>query len=170
MRHALRGGILLSALLIVASGCAVKEWVADRLGTQEAEHQQRSEDGQVSASAQEANGRPAQVLTLDVQFGFDRSDLTESAKAQLVALTKKLRESAKLTVNLEGYADSVGTRDYNLHLSQKRVEAVRRYLVERGVEPARIRSVGLGPLTDRGTPTEQTKNRRVTVRLLAPAN
>lgn len=170
MQQAWRIGILLSALLLVATGCAVTDWFSNLAGTQETELEREGKGGQVSATAQEADGRPSRLLTLDVQFGFDRWVLTEAAKNQLLALTKKLRDNPKLTVSLEGYADSVGTRDYNLHLSQKRVAAVRQYLVEKGVEPARIRSVGLGPLPDSGTPAAQTKNRRVRVKLMAPTN
>jgi len=49
-------------------------------------------------------------------------------------------------------------------LSQRRVEAVRRFLVEKGVELPRIHLVGLGPITEKGTPNDQ--KRRVTVNLM----
>ena len=106
--------------------------------------------------------------SLHVQFGFDRWDLNDAAQTALLSLIKELRQNAKLTVDLEGHTDSVGVPDYNVQLSQRRVEAVRRYLVEKGVELPRIHAIGLGQLPDRGSPEEQAKNRRVTVKLMVP--
>ena len=106
--------------------------------------------------------------TVQVQFGFDRWDLNDTAQTALLSLIKELRQNPKLTVDLEGYTDSVGAPNYNVQLSQRRVEAVRRYLVEKGVELPRIHSIGLGQLPDRGAPAEQAKNRRVTVKLMVP--
>ena len=75
-----------------------------------------------------------------------------------------MKENVRLTVDLQGYADPVGTYAYNVGLSQRRVEAVRRFLVEKGVELPRIHLVGLGPITEKGTPNDQ--KRRVTVNLM----
>jgi outer membrane protein OmpA-like peptidoglycan-associated protein len=104
------------------------------------------------------------VDTLHVQFGFDRSDLDDAAQTALLGLVKELRANANLTVELVGYTDTKGGREYNYSLSQRRVDAVRRFLVERGVQTSRIQAVGLGPLADRGM-TEGQK-RRVSARLL----
>ena len=74
-------------------------------------------------------------------------------------------------VELEGYTDSVGDGSYNVQLSQRRAEAVRRFLVEKGVEIHRIHSIGLGdikPSADNGTPKGREQNRRVMVRTFAP--
>lgn len=108
------------------------------------------------------------VETLHVQFGFDRWELNDSAQTALLSLARELRENPKLSVDLEGYTDSVGPQDYNVQLSHRRVEAVRRYLVEKGVDLPRIHWIGRGQLPDRGTPEEQAKNRRVTVKLMLP--
>lgn len=108
------------------------------------------------------------VETLHVQFAFDRWDLNDTAQTALLSLVKDLRQNPKLIVDLEGYADSVGSRDYNVQLSQRRVEAVRRFFVEKGVELPRIHWIGLGQLPDRGAPEEQAKNRRVTLKLMLP--
>jgi outer membrane protein OmpA-like peptidoglycan-associated protein len=108
------------------------------------------------------------VETLELRFGFDRWDLNDVAQTSLATLVGELHENPRLSVDLEGYADPAGTYDYNVALSQRRVEAVRRYLVEKGVELPRIHLVGLGPLTDPSTPDEQ--KRRVTVRLLVASD
>ncbi len=104
------------------------------------------------------------VDTLEVAFGFDRWKLNDTAETALVALVKELKENPKLSVALVGFTDPVGPRDYNLQLSQRRVEAVQRFLVEHDVELWRIHTVGLGPLVARDIPNNQ--KRRVTVTLL----
>lgn len=108
------------------------------------------------------------VETLQVQFAFDQWDLSDGAQTALLSLVKELRENPKLIVDLEGYTDSVGPREYNVQLSQRRVEAVRRYLVDKGVEMPRIHWIGLGQLPDRGTQEDQAKNRRVTLKMMIP--
>ena len=104
------------------------------------------------------------VETVHVQFGFDRADLSDGAQTALLGIIKELKSNGDLTVDLEGYTDPTGPRDYNVGLSQRRVESVRRYLIENGADLARIYSVGMGPLT--AGPSEHAKLRRVTVRLM----
>ena len=107
------------------------------------------------------------VETANLHFGFDRADLSDQAQTALSGLVKELRENTALTVDLEGYTDPKGAPEYNVRLAQRRVEAVRRYLVANGVELPRIFSVGLGPLAERGLSDAQ--KRRVTVRLMVYA-
>jgi outer membrane protein OmpA-like peptidoglycan-associated protein len=104
------------------------------------------------------------VDTLHVQFGFDRSDLDDGAQTALLGLVKELQANSNLTVELVGYTDTKGAREYNNMLSQRRVDAVRRFLVEKGVQTSRIQAVGLGPMGDRAVPEAQ--KRRVSARLL----
>ena len=106
--------------------------------------------------------------SVTVQFGFNRADLDDAAQTALVALVRELQQNPKLLVELEGYADPKGARDYNVQLSQRRVETVRRYLVQNGIELGRINSIGLGSIDDPKTP-DATK-RRVTVKLLVLAD
>jgi outer membrane protein OmpA-like peptidoglycan-associated protein len=104
------------------------------------------------------------VETLHVQFAFDRADLSDGAQTALLGVIKELKDNPQLTVDLEGFTDSKGTRDYNIGLSQRRVEAVRRFLIERGADLSRLYSVGLGPLN--GGKEEAAKQRRVNVKLM----
>jgi outer membrane protein OmpA-like peptidoglycan-associated protein len=105
--------------------------------------------------------------SLNVQFGFNRWDLDDRAQTALLAVVEELQRDPGLAVALEGYADPRGEREYNIRLSQRRVEAVRRYLVQRGVEQWRIHAIGLGPLAEAGTPNAE--KRRVTVTLMGDA-
>jgi outer membrane protein OmpA-like peptidoglycan-associated protein len=104
------------------------------------------------------------VETVNVQFGFNRSELDDGAQTTLAGLVKEMQANPGLTVDLVGYTDTKGPRDYNYSLSQRRVEAVRRFLVEKGVQIGRIQAVGLGALSDRGTPEAQ--KRRVAAKLI----
>ncbi len=195
MREPFRMIVLVGGLLLLVTGCATKNWVQELLGKKEVETNQRfaTVEGQVGevggtaksafgradaayARAEEVNGRVTRlwnnrdardlVETLNIHFGFDQWDLSDTAQTALLSLLRELRENPKLTVELEGYTDSVGPREYNIQLSQRRVEAVRRYLAEKGVGLPRIHSIGLGSLRDNGKPQEQEKNRRVTIKLM----
>lgn len=104
------------------------------------------------------------VETLHVQFAFDRSDLSDGAQTALLQVTKELKQNPQLSVDLEGYTDPTGAREYNVGLSQRRVESVRRFLIGNGADLSRIHSVGLGPL-QQGT-EKPALQRRVTVRLM----
>jgi outer membrane protein OmpA-like peptidoglycan-associated protein len=104
------------------------------------------------------------VETLHVQFAFDRSDLSDGAQTALLQVTKELKQNPQLSVDLEGYTDPTGAREYNVGLSQRRVESVRRFLVGNGADLSRIHSVGLGAL-QQGT-EKPALQRRVTVRLM----
>lgn len=173
-----RVGVLMSVLLIAAAGCSSIEWLRGPSSKKEATSDQRREEERISPGSDRPDSQAAslpapsrvasQSEAVHVLFAFNRWDLNGSAQTDLLSLVKRLKENPKLGVELEGYADSVGARDYNLQLSQKRVETVRRYLVEKGVEPSRIRSGGLGQLPDAGTAEERAKNRRVTVKLMLP--
>ena len=105
-----------------------------------------------------------QVETYQVLFGFDKWDLGDNAQTTLVSIIKELKENPNLTVDLQGYADPVGSYSYNVGLSQRRVESVRRFLVEKGIELPRIHLIGLGPIAEKGTPNAE--KRKVTVRLM----
>jgi outer membrane protein OmpA-like peptidoglycan-associated protein len=102
--------------------------------------------------------------TINVQFGFDRSELDDGAQTTLLGLVSEMQANPGLTVELIGYTDTKGPRDYNYTLSQRRVDSVRRFLVEKGVQIGRIQAVGLGALSDRGTPEAQ--KRRVSAKLM----
>ena len=110
--------------------------------------------------------------TTAILFRFDRWELDDRGQTALLDVVKQLTENPSLVVELEGYTDSVGSAPYNVQLSQRRSEAVRRFLVEKGVEVHRIHSIGLGdvkPSADNTTPKGREQNRRVMVRFFAPA-
>jgi outer membrane protein OmpA-like peptidoglycan-associated protein len=108
-----------------------------------------------------------------IRFGFDKWMLDDKAETALLDVVKQLQENPNLVVQLEGYTDNVGPEPYNIQLSQRRAEAVRRFLVAKGIDLNRIQSIALGdihPSADNKTKQGRDQNRRVAVRLLAPAD
>ena len=89
-----------------------------------------------------------QKITLDskVLFAFDKAVLTPEGKAAIDSMViAKLATMTKLDVVLvTGYTDRIGTEAYNQKLSERRADAVRDYLVSKGVDKAKIEAIGLG--------------------------
>lgn len=86
------------------------------------------------------------ALALPVQFGFDSAEILPTARRQLDALAEGIRLlPAAKPVTIEGHTDAVGSAQYNDQLSQRRANSVKQYLVAtHGIDPARLRAVGLG--------------------------
>jgi OOP family OmpA-OmpF porin len=109
------------------------------------------------------------TLAADVFFDFDKAVLKPEGKAKLDDLVAKLK-----AVNLEviiaiGHTDNIGTKEYNQKLSVRRAEAVKAYLVSKGIEPNRIYTEGKGltqPIADNRTAEGRAKNRRVEIEVV----
>jgi outer membrane protein OmpA-like peptidoglycan-associated protein len=104
----------------------------------------------------------------DQLFEYDSDMLQASAIIQLQKLGTLIQRNPKATFSVEGYTDSFGTFEYNLDLSQRRADSVKRYLVEvMRIDPAQIETRGYGPTKFRASPNgsieEQSPNRRVEV-------
>ncbi len=107
------------------------------------------------------------VLTLgDVLFEFNNADLKAGALRNLYPLVTFLKDNATRSVAIEGHTDSVGAESYNLDLSQRRAEAVRRFLTENGIAQDRVTARGLGeayPVDSNNTEPGRQMNRRVEI-------
>ena len=79
-----------------------------------------------------------------VYFGFDSSDLSGKSQETLDRQAAFLNVNPALVVIVEGHADERGTREYNLALGDRRATAVRDYLLAKGLNSARIRTVSYG--------------------------
>lgn len=106
-------------------------------------------------------------LPADVLFDFDKADLRPDATQALTHLATLIRGYPTGRVELEGHTDSKGDDAYNQRLSQRRAEAVERWLVEReGIEGARLATRGWGekrPVASNDDDAGRQKNRRVEV-------
>jgi len=107
--------------------------------------------------------RKAALVFDDVHFDFDKSMLKPEAIRILDDAVMKLQANPGLNVTIEGHCDSIGTAEYNLSLGERRANAVRDYLLNRGIAAARLRTVSYGeerPIADNNTDAGRALNRR----------
>jgi OOP family OmpA-OmpF porin len=118
----------------------------------------------------EAPKKPAVVNLASTElFEFNKAVLTQEARAKLdaevVAKLRELKDIRYIIVN--GHADRLGSPQYNQRLSEKRAEAVRAYLVSKGVDAAKVETLGFGKtLPVKACPDQ--KERKATIECLAP--
>jgi len=108
---------------------------------------------------------PLVVLT-GSQFAFNSATLTPGAIGSLTDTLDSLKTDPELQIRIDGHTDSIGSTEYNLGLSARRADAVKRYLVSEGIAPDRIETRGLGkssPVADNATEEGRARNRRVEV-------
>lgn len=110
-----------------------------------------------------------QGYDLIVTFDFDSDVLTPQAKENLGVFAEALKsdEFATLAFAIEGHTDAVGDEAYNLDLSQRRAEAVVRYLASLGVDVDRAIAKGYGKSRPRTDDPFDPANRRVETRVVA---
>jgi OOP family OmpA-OmpF porin len=104
----------------------------------------------------------------DELFDFDKAVLKAPAKAKLDALAAEMQGADITAIHVIGYTDSVGTDAYNEKLSLRRADAVRDYLVSKGVNASVIDAEGKGkrdPVADNKTKEGRSQNRRVDVQV-----
>ena len=105
----------------------------------------------------------------DAFFDFDKSVLKPEGKAKLDDLVGKVKDINLEVIIAVGHTDSIGTDAYNQKLSVRRSEAVKAYLVSKGIEQNRVYTEGKGelqPVADNKTKEGRAKNRRVEIEVV----
>lgn len=105
----------------------------------------------------------------DAFFDFDKSVIKPAGKAKLDDLVGKIKGINLEVIIAVGHTDSVGTDAYNQKLSVRRSEAVKAYLVSKGIEKNRVYTEGKGekqPVADNKTSEGRAKNRRVEIEVV----
>lgn len=108
-------------------------------------------------------GKKSLVLE-GVNFVTDSDELTPQSRDILDRVAESLADWPEVKVEIGGHTDSVSDGDYNLNLSQRRAEAVRRYLIDKGISAKRLEAKGYGetrPVATNDTPDGRARNRRV---------
>lgn len=117
------------------------------------------------ASVAPAPIAPPQKLVLEgVNFDFDKATLRQEDVSDLDKNVEALKAWGDVNIEVAGHTDSMGSDAYNMKLSQLRAEAVRNFLISRGVSADRLTAKGYGeslPVADNATDEGRFKNRRV---------
>ena len=159
---------LFAALLLVAA-CATNDPATSGSGDGSGGADGRAA-GQANPNDRFPGGEPAgssQEFVVEVGdrvfFDTDQSTLTAEARNTLNNQAAWLQQYADFTILVEGHADERGTREYNLALGERRANAVRNYLVTRGVAANRIQTISFGkerPEVTGSNPGAWAQNRR----------
>lgn len=111
-------------------------------------------------------GKPG-CLNITVEFGMDSIEVDALPEPQVQAIMEYLVKYPGKPLTLTGHSDNVGARAYNIELSKRRAENVKKFLVEEyKIDAERLMVRGVGPaepIADNATPEGQAQNRRVTI-------
>ena len=97
-----------------------------------------------------------------IYFGFDKSDLSGESRATLDEVAQFSQDNPEYQVELAGYADRLGSAEYNQKLSERRALAAKDYLIQQGVAADNIQTAWYGSeLAEGVTEAERQRDRRV---------
>ena len=131
-------------------------------------------DGAIAAAPKAAAAAPVAAASkvtyaADAFFDFDKAVVKPAGKAKLDDLVAKVKGINLEVIIAVGHTDSIGSDAYNQKLSVRRAEAVKAYLVSKGIEKNRIYTEGKGekqPVADNKTKEGRAKNRRVEIEVV----
>ena len=110
-----------------------------------------------------AQARKIDQAAKTIYFAFDATTLDAPAQSSLADLAKVLKGDRLLFFTIEGHADERGSTEYNLALGERRAHAVKKYLINLGIDSSRLRTTSFGeesPAVDGKTEKAWSKNRR----------
>ncbi len=151
------------ALIGAAIGAGIGGVRGAALDRQEAELR-----SQLGSNAQIVNTGSQLIVTLpqDILFATGQATLSGALRQDLSALAGSINRYPDTTVNVIGHADNTGGAAFNQDLSARRAQAVSSVLIQSGVSPNRIRSIGRGedqPIASNLTSEGRRQNRRVEI-------
>jgi outer membrane protein OmpA-like peptidoglycan-associated protein len=119
----------------------------------------------VPAEAEVFKSEVGKAIQLEgIQFATGSAEILPSSESTLAKAYATLKYNPEIEVEINGYTDNVGSAESNVKLSQERAAAVKTYLVNKGIDAARITTKGLGeqnPIASNDTPEGRQKNRRI---------
>jgi outer membrane protein OmpA-like peptidoglycan-associated protein len=114
---------------------------------------------------------PAKTITLEnVYFDFNKSTLKATSFASLDELAEFMKIKTSMHIEIAGHTDNIGDSTYNRSLSQARAEAVRGYLIKKGISADRLVAKGYGeeqPVAGNDDDAGRQKNRRTEIRIIS---
>ena len=169
---AVAGGILGGIITGRPAGAAVGAGIGaiaggaigQQLDIQAGELRAGFDDGRISV----VNTGTSLVVTMPeaILFATDSAELTASIRKNLRVLAQHLNKYPSSHVQVIGHTDNQGAASYNLKLSRQRAAAVTQVLMNQGVAPQRVTSIGRGedqPIASNLTPEGRAQNRRVEI-------
>ena len=111
-----------------------------------------------------------EVFELDIHFKTAEAIILEISFQNLDHLARKMEEKPEMQIEVAGHTDAVGSAATNQVLSEKRAEAVKTYLTQKGIDPTRISTVGYGekiPILANDTEAGRAHNRRTEIRVIS---
>lgn len=108
-------------------------------------------------------------VLVGVNFDFDKANIRPESIPILLNAVQILTANPEIKIEVQGYTDNLGSDGYNQRLSLKRAEAVRNYLIAKGINANRITAVGYGkskPVADNSTTEGRALNRRIEFKIL----
>ena len=109
----------------------------------------------------------------NLNFEFGKAEIKNDSLPYLDKLADTLLKAKNWTIEIQGHTDDKGSDDYNLKLSQNRADAVKKYLISKGIVADTITSKGFGesvPLVANDIDANRKKNRRVEFKITKPNN
>jgi outer membrane protein OmpA-like peptidoglycan-associated protein/tetratricopeptide (TPR) repeat protein len=109
------------------------------------------------------------IILRNVFFEYNKHDLKSESRIELNKVVKLMNDNPTLVVELSGHTDNTGTAEYNQTLSENRALSVRNYLVENGIDEARMTYKGYGltmPIATNETEEGRATNRRTELKIL----
>jgi OOP family OmpA-OmpF porin len=109
------------------------------------------------------------IILRGIHFDFDKYNIKSEWMPILDEAASILKDHPSIHVVIQGYTDGIGTQEYNQKLSERRANAVYRYLVSKGVSPSRMKTIGYGklnPIADNSTDEGRAINRRVELKVV----
>jgi outer membrane protein OmpA-like peptidoglycan-associated protein len=103
------------------------------------------------------------TVELKAEFDFDRSSIRQEYLDDLQKIAEFMKKYPETVTTIEGHTCSIGTEKYNIALSAKRANSVKKQLTDLGIDPKRLNTAAYGetrPIADNSTPEGRQKNRR----------
>lgn len=133
-------------------------------GGQSAGSQGTDNTGVAQENAGEADGTFEFKLQQDFKFGFNEATLNEESKRYLDDMVNLLNANKNFMLEVIGHTDNIGTTHANREVSLRRASVVIDYLVQKGIDPSRLRATPMGakePMVPNDTEENRARNRRV---------
>lgn len=134
--------------------------------------QERDMRDALAASEAAAVRREGDLLAIslkgDVTFDHDSATVRPGLYSEIDRIANVLINYPQTVIRVEGHTDSTGSESYNMNLSQRRADAVKNLIVQRGLSTARIETMAYGetmPVADNSTETGRAMNRRVEIKV-----